>query len=203
MRQKFTRQRVPAPGRVAATLRKGNANSAHQPAAAANADKPKRDPAVAFKKLDTDNDGKISAKEWAESPQADDDAFTATSFVHIIGFAAAGTQHLSIDAGYFSEMKTSFLGYRGVHSISAAIGHRPGFTQPGNLSRIILTSGPELARISLGAAGLTSGTWFTPVPTSFDSFETNLDAAYSYKVRLESTGSRSFFDEIRVVTEPQ
>ncbi len=47
-------------------------------AAAANADKPKRDPAVAFKKLDTDNDGKISAKEWAESPQAKKDEAKAT-----------------------------------------------------------------------------------------------------------------------------
>jgi hypothetical protein len=148
----------------------------------------------------------VSAQSFANNAPGwgpDDDAFTATSFEHIIGFAAAGTQHLSIDAGFFSEMKGSFLGYRGAHSVMAAIGHRPGFTQPGNLSSIVLKSGPELARVALGAAGQPSGSWFTPVPATFDSFETNLDAAYNYKVRLESTVSRGFFDEIRVVTEPQ
>jgi Ca2+-binding EF-hand superfamily protein len=46
--------------------------------AAAGADKPKRDPAVAFKKLDTNNDSKLSAEEWAASPAAKKDAAKAT-----------------------------------------------------------------------------------------------------------------------------
>ncbi len=45
--------------------------------AAADA-KPKRDPAVAFKKLDANNDGKLSAEEWAASPAAKKDAAKAT-----------------------------------------------------------------------------------------------------------------------------
>jgi hypothetical protein len=52
-------------------------------------------------------------------------------------------------------------------------------------------------------AGQPAGSWFTPVPATFDSFETNLDAACNCKVRLESIGKRAFFDEIRIVTEPQ
>ena len=100
-------------------------------------------------------------------------------------------------------MKNAFLGYRGVHSVSAAVGNRSGFTQAGNLSSIVLTSGPELARAALGAAGIPASTWARPMPVTYDSFETNLDDAYSYKVRLESTGNRSFFDAVRVVSEPQ
>jgi hypothetical protein len=45
---------------------------------AANADKPKRDPAVAFKKLDTNNDNKISAEEYSASPMAKKDPAKAT-----------------------------------------------------------------------------------------------------------------------------
>jgi hypothetical protein len=133
----------------------------------------------------------------------DNDGSFVSSFEHITGFAAAGTQHLSLAAGAFSEMKGSFRGFRGVHSVSAAVGNRSGFTQPGNLSSIVLTSGPELARTSIGAAGFPVGTWQRPMPTTFDSFETNLDALYDYKVRLEGTVSRSHFDDIRVVTESQ
>ena len=47
------------------------------------------------------------------------------------------------------------------------------------------------------------GTWMNAMPASYDSFETNLDAAYAYKVRLESVGNRSFYDNVRVVSEPQ
>ena len=133
----------------------------------------------------------------------DNDAANATSFENITGFAAEGTQHLSIATGAFSEMKNAFLGYRGVHSVSVAVGNRSGFTAPGNLSSIVLTSGPELARTALGAAGIPASTWARPMPVTYDSFETNLDDAYSYKVRLESTGNRSFFDAVRVVSEPQ
>lgn len=133
----------------------------------------------------------------------DGDPFTATSFENITGFSAAGSQHLSIAAGSFSEMKGSFAGYRGVHSVMAAIGNRPGFTQAGNLSSLVLTSGIELGRLATGAASIPSGTWRISMPVSFDSFETNLDAAYGYQIRLESGGSRSFFDEVRVVSESQ
>jgi hypothetical protein len=44
---------------------------------AAKADKPKRDPAVAFKKLDANSDGKISAEEWKASPMAKKDSAKA------------------------------------------------------------------------------------------------------------------------------
>jgi Ca2+-binding EF-hand superfamily protein len=37
---------------------------------AAGGDKPKRDPEAMFKKLDKDNDGKISKEEFKESPMA-------------------------------------------------------------------------------------------------------------------------------------
>ena len=40
---------------------------------AAKADKPKRDPAEVFKKLDANNDGKLSAEEWKASPQSKKD----------------------------------------------------------------------------------------------------------------------------------
>ncbi|MEK7949532.1 S8 family serine peptidase [Luteolibacter soli] len=142
---------------------------------------------------------------WNDAPGwgPDGDAFTATSFENIPNFAAGGAQHLSIAAGSFSEMKGTFLGYRGVHSITAAIGNRSGFTQPGNLSSVVLISGAELSRMAVGAAAIPAGNWSRSMPASFDSFETNLDAAYSYKVRLESTGNRSFFDDVQVVTEPQ
>ncbi|MDB6154453.1 MAG: EF-hand protein [Chthoniobacteraceae bacterium] len=44
---------------------------ADKPAAAEPAaEKPKRDPAEAFKKLDADNDGFVSADEFKKSPQA-------------------------------------------------------------------------------------------------------------------------------------
>lgn len=48
-----------------------------KPDAAAKADKPKRDPAVAFKKLDANSDGKISAEEWKASPQSKKDSAKA------------------------------------------------------------------------------------------------------------------------------
>jgi len=133
----------------------------------------------------------------------DNDGANVSSFEHIPGFAAEGTQHLSLAAGAFSEMKGSFRGYRGVHSVSVAVGHRSGFTQPGNLSSIVLTSGPELARTALGAAGFPAGTWQRPMPVSYDSFVTDLDDFLDYKVRLEGTVSRSHFDAVRVVSEPQ
>jgi hypothetical protein len=133
----------------------------------------------------------------------DDDAFTATSFENITGFAAVGTQHLSIAPGAFSEMKGSFLGYRGVHSVSVAVGHRGGFTNAANISSIVLKSGIELGRTAVGGSTIPVGTWQTPTPVSYDSFETNLDASYGYNIRLESTGTRSFFDDVRVVTESQ
>jgi len=41
-------------------------------------DKPKKDPAEAFKKLDANDDGKITAEEWATSPMAKRDAAKAT-----------------------------------------------------------------------------------------------------------------------------
>lgn len=37
------------------------------------ADKPKRDPAEMFKKLDTNNDGKISLEEWKAGPMGQKD----------------------------------------------------------------------------------------------------------------------------------
>ncbi len=133
----------------------------------------------------------------------DNDGGTTTSFEHISGFADEGLQHLSIAAGAFSETKGSFLGHRGVHSVSAAIGNRSGFTQPGNVSSIVLKSGIELGRVELGAAVLDPGSWFTPLPASYDSFETDLDASYGYQIRLGSEGNRSFFDHVRAVSEPQ
>jgi hypothetical protein len=41
---------------------------------AAKPDKPKRDPAEVFKKLDSNNDGKLSAEEWKSSQQSKKDA---------------------------------------------------------------------------------------------------------------------------------
>jgi hypothetical protein len=133
----------------------------------------------------------------------DNDGSFTTSFENITGFAAAGTQHLSIDAGAFSEMKGSFRGYRGVHSVTAAVGHRSGFTGAANVSSIALTSGIEVARGTVGAFTVPAGTWQNSTPISYDSFETDFDAVYDYKVRLESTGTRSFFDSVQVVSEPQ
>ena len=142
---------------------------------------------------------------WNDGPGwgPDGDAFTLTSFENIPGFAAEGTQHMSIAAGAFSEMKGTFIGWRGVHSVAVAVGNRPGFTQAGNFSNVVLTSGPEVARRYLGGAVIPSGTWMTVMPASYDSFETDLDASYAYKVRLESVGNRSFFDDVRIVSEPQ
>lgn len=40
-------------------------------------DKPRRNPAEAFKKLDKDSDGKLSKEEWKESPMAKRDATKA------------------------------------------------------------------------------------------------------------------------------
>lgn len=47
-------------------------------AVAADEAKPKKDPAAAFKKLDTNNDGKLSAEEFNASPAAKKDAAKAT-----------------------------------------------------------------------------------------------------------------------------
>ncbi len=54
-----------------------------KPAAGADAakpDKPKADPAVFFKKLDANSDGKISAEEWKASPQSKKDAAKAEEY---------------------------------------------------------------------------------------------------------------------------
>ena len=40
-------------------------------------DKPKRDPAEVFKKLDSNSDGKVDKKEWEASPMAKKDAAKA------------------------------------------------------------------------------------------------------------------------------
>ena len=47
-------------------------------AVAADAEKPKRDPAVAFKKLDANSDGKVDKAEWEAGPMAKKDAAKAT-----------------------------------------------------------------------------------------------------------------------------
>ncbi len=43
----------------------------------AGAEKPKRDPAELFKKLDSNNDGKVSLEEWKASPMGKKDAAKA------------------------------------------------------------------------------------------------------------------------------
>ncbi|MBK1828707.1 S8 family serine peptidase [Haloferula rosea] len=133
----------------------------------------------------------------------DDDPFTATSFEHIAGFAADGDNHLSIKEGFFSEMKGSFIAYKGVHSVTAAIGHRSGFTAGNDRSAVVLTSGIELGRIEYFGNNIPGNTFVDAFPVSFDTFTGPDDANFAYKVRLESEGGRSFFDKIRVVSESQ
>lgn len=48
-----------------------------KPAAAAGADKPKRDPAEMFKKLDANNDGKVTKDEYLAGPAGKKDATKA------------------------------------------------------------------------------------------------------------------------------
>lgn len=143
---------------------------------------------------------------WDDGPGwgPDNDGVAVSVFERLSAFApASGAQHMSLGAGAFTETKGIFRGYRGVHSISAAVGNRPAWTDPGNLSSIVLKSGPELARMAQGAAAIPSGTWHRAMPASFDSFESNLDAFYDYTIRLESTSTRGYFDDVRAVTEPQ
>lgn len=66
-----------AAGTIFATAADEKPAAGAKPEAAAGAkpgDKPKRDPAEMFKKLDTNGDGKISADEWKAGPMAKKDA---------------------------------------------------------------------------------------------------------------------------------
>jgi len=54
--------------------------AAPKAADAAKTDKPKADPAVAFKKLDTNGDGKISADEWKASARYKKDSAKGDEF---------------------------------------------------------------------------------------------------------------------------
>ena len=57
------------------------ASAADEKKAAADGEKPKRNPAETIKKLDKDGDGKVSAEEWKASPTAKTDpAKAAESF---------------------------------------------------------------------------------------------------------------------------
>ena len=46
-------------------------------------DRPKRDPAEMFKKLDTNSDGKISLEEWLKAPFAKDEAKAKERFTKL------------------------------------------------------------------------------------------------------------------------
>ncbi|MFC0019811.1 S8 family serine peptidase [Roseibacillus persicicus] len=133
----------------------------------------------------------------------DNDGEGQTVFEFVQGFSSTGLNHFSVAGGTYAETKDSFFTYSGVLSVTAAIGNRPGFTTPNNVSSVALMNQGELARSSHFATNIPEGTFKDGFPASFDFFSTDPDSYYDVKVRLISEGSRSNFDNVRVVLEPR
>lgn len=70
-------------------------DKAAKPGAAAGEKKKQAPPEARFKKLDTNNDGKISAEEWAASPMAKKDSAKATEAFGRLD--KDGDKHLSLE----------------------------------------------------------------------------------------------------------
>lgn len=121
--------------------------------------------------------------------------------------AADGGVALYLLEGFSQETDAAFSTYlNSTISLTTSVGHVAGFTGSSNLSSIVLKStiAGEAGRIDLNAFNaVPQGEWRDFHVTLDDFFANfNPDAFFSYKVRLEGANTASWFDHVRVVSEP-